>query len=112
MTLKTIVLAAVSILAFSAGARADAIDGEWCNRDGKQMSIRGEQITTPDGNRTTGNYQRHNFSYVVPGTEPQAGATAQMSLINENTVHMRVAQAGTCQSRVPVQIWQRCTPVS
>ncbi len=39
-------------LCLSVGAaRADAIDGDWCQADGRHMTIRGPEITTPGGNR-------------------------------------------------------------
>jgi hypothetical protein len=87
---------------------ADAIDGDWCFRDGKHFEIRGPQITTPGGTRMSGQYDRHHFSYVVPGNEANAGQTVQMTLVNEQTVHLRVAAAGS--SDAPPQVWQRCTP--
>ena len=39
-------------------------------KDGRRLAIRGPEITTPGGNRISGDYSRHNFSYVVPASEP------------------------------------------
>jgi hypothetical protein len=47
-------------------ALADAIDGDWCDANGKRMSIRGPSIVTPGGQQISGNYSRHYFSYVIP----------------------------------------------
>ncbi|MBM3573517.1 MAG: hypothetical protein FJX52_14355 [Alphaproteobacteria bacterium] len=103
-------LVAAAILAACCGlpagmARADAIDGDWCFRDGRHMTIQGPQIVTPGGNKLAGNYSRHYFSYVVPAAEPEAGKTILMTLLNEETVHLRVGDA-----QAPVQVWRRCTP--
>ena len=86
---------------WATSSRADAIDGDWCFTDGRHLTIRGPQITTPTGKRLDGNYDRHAFSYVAPAPEPDAGKTIAMTLVNENTVHVRSAEA-------PAQVWRRC----
>ena len=64
-------LATVGFLGlWSTLARADVIDGDWCNAEGKQMTIRGPEIVTPGGKQTRGDYTRHSFSYVIPAGEP------------------------------------------
>jgi hypothetical protein len=98
-------LAIASVLFAVAGteaARADAIDGDWCYRDGRRLSIAGAQIVTPGGKRLTGNYSRHAFSYTAPANEPGAGATINMTLIDEGTVHLRQGAAAE------TQVWRRC----
>lgn len=95
---------AVLLLALGIGAtpsRADSIDGDWCFTDGRHLTIRGPQITTPTGKRLDGNYDRHAFSYVAPAPEADAGKTIAMTLVNENTVHVRSAES-------PAQVWRRC----
>ena len=64
----------------SAPARADVIDGDWCNAAGRQMTIRGPEITTPGGKQARGDYTRHSFSYVVPAGEAGAGETVSIIL--------------------------------
>lgn len=97
-------LAAGLLLALAAGqpAYADAIDGHWCHRDGRRLSIAGPQIVTPGRHRITGSYFRHAFSYTVPANEPGAGTTIKMTLIDENTVHLRVG------GDPETQVWYRC----
>ena len=86
-------------------ALADAIDGDWCfMKDGRRLSIRGPDIVTPGGKKIQGDYGRHSFSYVVPAPEPGAGETVSMSLLNEETVSLRVGAAGAEET------WQRCSP--
>jgi hypothetical protein len=87
------------------GARADAIDGDWCRADGKRMTIRGSDIVTPGGNRIQGSYSRHYFSYVVPEGEPDAGGTVSITLLNEYLAHARKGGADAS-----VQEWRRCPP--
>ena len=104
-----IVLAAVLLLATSASAvRADVIDGDWCDEGGRHFSIKGPEIVTPEGAKTTGDYSRHAFSYTSPQAGASNGEPVFMRLVNESTVHLR---RGTDPS-VPVQVWRRCEPVS
>ncbi len=49
-------LAAAITFAWITRAAADVIDGDWCFPDGRRFSIRGPEILTPAGTRTTGNY--------------------------------------------------------
>ena len=104
-------VAAMAVTGFSAGvARADAIDGNWCSAEGKRMSIEGPAITTPAGTQWHGNYNRHYFTYEVPASDPGAGQTVYMALLNENTVRLtRAADAQAAQTS-PTEIWHRCPP--
>jgi hypothetical protein len=93
---------------FLAGpAWADAIDGTWCQADGRIMEIKGPAVTTPGGTETIGNYSRHSFSYEVPDGETPAGAIVRMVLVNEDIVHLKVGEdAGEAE------VWQRCDTTS
>lgn len=84
-------------------ARADAIDGDWCDVAGKHMTIRGPEIVTPGGSKMRGDYSRHSFSYVVPAGEAGAGEAVWMILRNEFLVHVRQGAADA-----PWQEWRRC----
>ena len=100
---KTI-FAALALSALAAPAFADAIDGNWCHNDGRRFSIRGPEIVTPGGKQLEGQYSRHWFNYTVPAPEPGAGQGVQMTLLNENTVQLRLGEAGTPET------WVRCSP--
>lgn len=89
-------------------AAADAIDGNWCHPDGRRLSIRGPEIITPGGAKLEGQYGRHDFSYTAPGSEPAAGQTIFMLLVNENTVRLKAGSAPS--SSDPVEVWTRCGP--
>ena len=91
-------------------ARADAIDGNWCSAEGKRMLIEGPAITTPAGTLTQGNYSRHYFTYQVPASDPGAGKTVYMALLNENTVHLTMAADAQNAQQSPVEVWHRCPP--
>ncbi|MBI1778318.1 MAG: hypothetical protein HYR63_23515 [Proteobacteria bacterium] len=94
------------VVTFAAGsAWADVIDGEWCYATNRHLMIKGPSIVTPGGNQLSGNYTRHSFSYVVPASEPGAGQTVNMTLVNEDTVNLRMDTAGT---QGPIQVWRRC----
>jgi hypothetical protein len=101
------VLGLAMLVAFMpGGARADAIDGNWCAQDGRVMSIDGPAIVTPGGSQISGNYSRHAFSYVVPPGESGAGATVLMILLNEETVRLAPGNGA------PEEIWHRCDVTS
>lgn len=102
--------AAVLAMTVAGVARADTIDGNWCASDGRSLSITGPRIVTPGGRTTTGDYDRHAFSYRVPDGEPGAGATIAMTLLDEYTMNLRAAASGGEPG--PVQVWKRCTRVT
>lgn len=96
---------ALGLALFTGPALADAIDGDWCHNDGRRFSIRGPEIVTPGGKRMDGNYSRHWFNYVVPAPEPGAGATIFMTLLNENTVQLRLGEVTSATA----EEWRRCS---
>jgi hypothetical protein len=98
-------LAAAAALLPAGRAWADAIDGDWCFTDGRHFSIRGPQIVTPGGKPMEGDYDRHGFSYIVPEGEMGAGAIVLMTLVDDDTIHLRQGAA----SMDPAEIWHRCT---
>ena len=99
---------AATLLLPAGHASADAIDGDWCFRDGKRFSIAGSTIVTPGDTRMTGVYSRHFFEYVVPVGEKPAGIKINMSLVDEDTIHLTV---GAVKDKV--QVWKRCRqPIS
>jgi hypothetical protein len=110
MHIRRIVPAALLAVSatFAAGpARADSIDGNWCNIAGnKQMSIAGNRIVTPGGHQADGRYSRHAFAYTVPDSEPAAGSPVSMILVNENTIRATVGDAAEAET------WHRCEQTS
>jgi hypothetical protein len=102
-----IIAVACGFTLLAAPAFADAIDGDWCHKpDGRRFSIRGPEIVTPGGAHMQGDYSRHAFSYAVPLPEPGAGKTVFMTLLNENTVHLRLGEALAADP----ETWIRCSP--
>lgn len=102
-TLLLATAATAAIVASTGIGHADVIDGDWCFSDGRHFSIRGPEIVTPEGVRTTGAYSRHAFSYTTPG----GGEAVDLRLLNEYTLHRR---HGT-DAAAP-ETWTRCQPVS
>ncbi len=95
----------VALVLIAGPALADRIDGDWCHRtDGRRFSISGPEIVTPGGKKMQGGYSRHAFSYVVPAPEPGGGGTVFMTLMDENTVNLRVGVEGEMET------WLRCSP--
>lgn len=106
-----IVAAAALALALTAGpAHADAIDGNWCSGDGRDMRIAGADIVTPSGTAMKGNYSRHAFSYIVPDTDPDPGTMVAMVLLNEMMVEIHTFDADGKTELGPSEIWRRCQP--
>ncbi len=83
-------------------AAADAIDGNWCFRDGRRISIEGPAVVTPGGRHMEGDYDRHAFAYVVPAGESGAGLRVSMVQIDEETIHVSMRPGA------PTQTWHRC----
>lgn len=90
-------------LAAPGPAHADAIDGLWCAQDGRRITIEGPKVTTPRGATLDGRYGRHDFVYVVPAGEPNAGETVNMRLRGEFRVFVTFGNG-------PVEEWNRCRP--
>lgn len=100
-----IVLAAAGLMATP--ARADAIDGDWCNGT-SHFVINGDTIVTPARSKIQGRYTRYSFAYVVPANEPGAGSEITMVMIRgQELVHLN--RAGP--SAAP-EVWRRCKPIS
>jgi hypothetical protein len=101
-------MAIAAVIATKTPAAADAIDGNWCHPDGRRFSIRGPEIVTPGGNRISGDYSRHYFSYSIPANETPAGKSVFMTLLDEYTVHLRVGEQPSGSE--PAEEWKRCAP--
>jgi hypothetical protein len=95
----------VFILLCSAPAFADAIDGDWCGGDGKHLTIKGPEIKIPSGAVIQGNYRRHQFSYVNPAGEADAGMQIFLQLLNEEQMNFYRVKDGKPGE---AELWQRC----
>ncbi len=101
--MNKIIAAAVAVLLMTTGpAVADRIDGNWCYKDGRHMTIDGPKIETPGGTMMTGEYHRHGFRYVVPEGEPGAGDTITMVQLDDETINVHVGEDPA------VHVWNRC----
>ena len=98
-------LSAVFMLAFTTPAFADRIDGEWCSRDGHQLTIKGPEITTPLGVTLQGNYGRHDFAYVAPAGDAEAGTQMYLRLLGETAMDFYRVRDGQLGEPEP---WRRC----
>lgn len=90
-------------------ARADDIDGDWCFKDGRLMTITHTHIVMPGGKRIRGLYDRHAFTYTVPGNEKGAGSKVFMVLANPQTVHLWRDESSAKAQKPPAEVWQRCS---
>ena len=79
---------AAGALAVSGGASlADQVDGDWCfPADGRNLHIEGDDIVTPNGTSTTGDYTRQSFRYVMPDSDPGAGDEIKTRQLNEQSI--------------------------
>ena len=95
------------VLLIATPVLADTIDGNWCSVEGLHVSIKGPAVVTPSGAQLLGDYSRHNFSYIAPAGEPDAGAKVLMRLAGETRVFVSIeGKAGE------PQLWKRCEQVS
>lgn len=105
------VFGAAALLMAPGEVLADAIDGDWCQTNGKRLSIRGPRIVTPGGTSMIGDYDRHGFAYIVPRGEAGAGKTMVMILLDEDTMEM--GEGPSRRAPRKPEIWRRCSaPVS
>ena len=102
-SIPKLIAAFAVLLASTTLARADAIDGDWCATDGRHMTLKGADITTPGGKQIKGNYTRHAFDYVVPDGEAGAGETVNILLRSE---YFAVSRQGAADA--PLKEWRRC----
>ncbi len=104
------ILTAAFLMAIAIPARADAIDGDWCSPEGKHLTIKGPEITTPDKITLRGNYRRHEFYYVEPEGGADAGTQVYLNLLNDEEMNFqRTSKDGKLDELV---IWRRCKVVS
>lgn len=100
--------AAMLCLCATSGARADAIDDNWCSKDGRTMIIRGDRITLPGGSEIKGSYSRHSYAYQVPENHDRAGSVVTMVLVDENTIHLTPGGSSSVPLKSAVETWKRC----
>ena len=101
-------LAAAVLAAWSGPASADAIDGDWCFKDGRNLTIAGPKIRTPGGLTIAGDYDRHAFRYVVPAGEAGAGDRVVMLLMSEEMLRRWEAVDASGQTQGEGAVWYRC----
>lgn len=97
--------AILALLAAATPARADRVDGEWCDEKGLRVLIQGDTITTPAGATVKGSNRRHVFSYDAPAGEALAGHVRFQQF---NDDQMR----STSDDSAAERDWRRCRPVS
>lgn len=83
-----------------------ALDGHWCQADGKRLSVKGADIVLPGGKALRANYARTFASWVVPDGEQNAGMTVTMMLVGADRAHTREGAADT-----PPMEWRRCPAI-
>ena len=108
--LSALVIAGMALSA--SPAFADAIDGTWCFRDGRNMQISGPRIVIPSGAEILGQYSRHAFSYAAPQAGADAGATVSMVLVNESTIHLRRLGGASPTPLEAFEVWRRCEVIT
>lgn len=96
-------VACVAVVSFAGSAFADSIDGDWCSTASRRhLNIAGSKIVTPAGKAIDGDYGRHDFSYMAPAGEREAGKRVAMRLVNDRTMLFRPEGAASDE------VWERC----
>ena len=104
---RSVLLAAGLSAAIALPAVADAIDGKWC-MGAKCLEIAGDTIVTPGGRKIQGDYGRHDFSYVVPADEANAGKTVDMDLMGDEDMRLWPTGRAPNAEAAGAQYWRRC----
>ena len=94
---------------FATPALADAIDGDWCNQDGSHLRIDGPSITLGDGVRLMGKYGRHQFSYIAPQGDTEAGK--EIVFVQRSEEEMRRVRDPQAMPE-HADMWRRCETIS
>jgi hypothetical protein len=103
-----LVLIGLLVTSLAGNARADAIDGDWCYKDGRSLSIDGAKIVTPGGKAHTGEYDRHLFRFTIPKGEDGAGSHVLMVLWSESEMRVWRGQDKPVLREGAPEIWRRC----
>ena len=93
----------------SSPALADRIDGDWCNQDGSHLLIEGPSITLGAGQTLMGKYGRHEFSYIAPQGDPEAGKEILFILRSDDEMR-RVRNPQAMPEHA--DLWRRCETIS
>jgi hypothetical protein len=110
--LRLLIIPATALVLLAPGAaKADALDGEWC-RDALSLTIQGPNILTPGGTRMTGDYRRHQFMYVIPPGEAEAGGRVEMTQLNDEEMDLRVTPSSASAAPGAWERWRRCKVTS
>lgn len=96
------------ILVFPGAARADAVDGDWCYRDGQSLSIDGAHMVTPGGQAHVGEYDRHVFRFTIPEGEAGAGTHVLMVQWSEQEIRVWRGRTKPVLREGEPEIWRRC----
>jgi hypothetical protein len=108
--MKRTLIGLVYAFLMAAPAAADAIDGEWCSPDGKNLVIHGPEIITPSKVTMQGQYNRHQFAYVAPAGDDDAGTQIFLELLSEEEMnHYSVGKDGKLGEPI---LWRRCKVIS
>ena len=102
------ILVVVLLLAVPDPARADAVDGDWCFKDGRCLSIDGPNMITPGGQAHTGEYERHVFRSTIPGSEAGAGTYVLMVQWSEQEIRVWQGARKPVRREGEPEIWRRC----
>ena len=97
MNARLILTVPALIAGLATPAFADAIDGHWCDSANKHLEINGPSIVTPSGASLKGDYDRHGFRYVEPGS----GKQIIMVLLGETIMRLKAGDG-------PDETWHRC----
>ena len=89
-------------------ARSDAVDGDWCHKDGRSLSIDGPKMITPGGQAHTGEYERHVFRYTTPDGEAGAGTHVLMVQWSEQEIRVWNSTRKPVRREGEPEIWRRC----
>ena len=110
MRRAAVIAFAVATFAAAPPAFADAIDGQWCAADGRNLTIDGPKIRTPGGQSITGQYSRHEFAYRAPAGDADSGQIVYMRIFDEEDMGLVHFKGGS--EAGPVEQWRRCAPTS
>ena len=90
-------------------AYADRIDGTWCTGAATRVEINGPKISLGGKPAFDGTYTRHQFIYIVPEGEANAGDKVYMQVLGDEDMSSYTVKENKAVDPLD---WKRCQATS
>lgn len=110
--IRLLIVASLQSLTGSLSAlEAGDLDGQWCSRDGRTISVSGTEIITPRGYRSTGVYGGNALSFSEFHRYNQPGPMIWMEPAGKDSARVSIVSKQQ-KEPPPHDLWSRCRVTS